>query len=49
MDEELLNCLQRSVAILEVFDDLGEGVLKRLGSWLTLGDILGAVVNHSTS
>ena len=34
----LLNCLQRSVAILEVSDDLG--VLKRLGSWLTLGDIL---------
>ena len=49
MDQEFLNSLERSVAILETSHNLGKGVFEGLRPWFTLGDVLGAVVNYSTS
>ena len=46
VNDELLNCLQRLVAILTI---LVKVFLRGLGSWFALTDILGAVINHSTS
>ena len=47
VDEQLLDCLERGVALLETADNGGEDLLERLGSWLTLGDILAAVLQDS--
>ena len=46
MDKQLLNCLEGGVAFSETTDNGGEDLLKRLRSWLTLGDVLGAVLQN---
>ena len=43
VDEQLLDCLERSVALLETADYGGEDLLERLGARFTLGDVLAAV------
>lgn len=49
VDQEFLNSLERLVAILEAPDDSCEGILESLRPRLTLGDVLGAVLNHMAS
>ena len=47
VNEQLLHCLEGGVASPETMDDGGEDLLRRLRSRLTLGGILGAVLQDS--
>ena len=44
VDEEILDCFERGVTFLETADNGGEDLLQWLRPWLTLGDVLGAVL-----
>ena len=48
IDEELLHCPDGcSIVILEALNNAGEDVFEWLGAWLTLGSVLGAVLQES--
>ena len=47
VDEQLLDCFQRGVTILDAADDCGKDLLEGLGTRFTFGDVLGAVLKDS--